>query len=147
MTESKAIIVVSMSKQLVWKYPLRGIAESVSTQIDYHFKTRARKPLEETLKIILPGFSELNPMDTFSYELNVQNPQHKSLVERSVFFEQKSERIRSSEDPIEFNMRFEPLRPYKTSTEFVIYKSTGGRWKFNVIFEALEPEMDDIITI
>lgn len=30
MTESKAIIVVSMSKQLVWKYPLRGIAESAS---------------------------------------------------------------------------------------------------------------------
>jgi hypothetical protein len=31
MTESTATIVVSMSKQLVWKYPLRGIAESAST--------------------------------------------------------------------------------------------------------------------
>jgi hypothetical protein len=31
MTESKATIVISMSKQLVWRYPLRGIAESAST--------------------------------------------------------------------------------------------------------------------
>lgn len=46
MTESKATIVVSMSKQLMWKYPLRGIAESASTSIDYNFKTRARKPLD-----------------------------------------------------------------------------------------------------
>ena len=147
MTESKALIVVSMSKQLVWKYPLRGIAESASGQIDYHFKTRARKPHDETLRIVLPGFQELSPSDTFTYEVNVLNPQHKGLVERSVFFEQKSDRIRNAEDPLEFAMRFEPLRPYKTNTEFVIYKSTGGRWKFNVVFEALEPEVDDVISI
>ena len=147
MTESKAIIVVSMSKQLVWKYPLRGIAESASTQIDYHFKTRARKPHDETLRIVLPGFQELSLEDSFSFELNVLNAQHKGLVDRSVFFEQRSHRLQSSEDALEFQMRFEPLRPFKTNTEFVIYKSTGGRWKFNVVFEALEPEVDDVISI
>jgi hypothetical protein len=64
-----------------------------------------------------------------------------------VFFEQRGNRISSPDEPLEFNMRFEPLRPYKTATEFVVYKSTGGRWKFNVIFDALEPEVDDVITI
>lgn len=44
-------------------------------------------------------------------------------------------------------MRFEPLRPFKSNIEFVIYKSTGGRWKFNVVFESLEPEVDDVIVI
>jgi hypothetical protein len=44
-------------------------------------------------------------------------------------------------------LRFEPLRPFKTQAEFIIYKSSGGRWKFNVIFEALDPEMDDTILI
>lgn len=44
-------------------------------------------------------------------------------------------------------MRFEPLRPFKASAEFVVYKSSGGRWKFNVVFEALEPEVDDTIVI
>ena len=53
----------------------------------------------------------------------------------------------SPDDPLVFQMRFEPLRPFKTSTEFVVYKSSGGRWKFNVVFEALEPEVDDVIVI
>ena len=74
MTESKALIVISMSKQLNWSYPLRGIAESASTAIDYHFKTRARKPYEETLEILLPGFEDLAPGDIFRYEVNVLNP-------------------------------------------------------------------------
>lgn len=71
MTESKATIVVSMSKQLVWKYPLRGIAESASNTINYHFRTRARQPFEESIKIVLPGFQLINLEDTFHYELNV----------------------------------------------------------------------------
>lgn len=87
MTESKATIVISMSKQLVWRYPLRGIAESASTQIDYHFKTRARKPIEEEIKVMLPGFEELSRDDTFRYEINVQNPQLRGFIERAVFFE------------------------------------------------------------
>lgn len=74
MTESKATIVVSMSKQLVWKYPIRGIAESASTTIDYYFRTRSRRPFSETLNINLPGFTYATGDDTFSYEINVANP-------------------------------------------------------------------------
>jgi len=39
------------------------------------------------------------------------------------------------------------LRPFKTNVEFIVHKSSGGRWKFNVIFEALDPEIDDSIVI
>jgi len=80
MTESKATIVVSMSKQLVWKYPLRGIAESASTSIDYHFRTRARMPFEESLKIFLPGFKVANLDDTFHHELKVTTASAGSIV-------------------------------------------------------------------
>ena len=58
---------------MVWRYPLKGIAESASTNIDFHFKTRARKPFEETLKLLLPGFEDLSPTDIFRYEINVAN--------------------------------------------------------------------------
>lgn len=147
MTESKATIVVSMSKTLVWKYPLRGIAESASSTIDYYFRTKARKPYEERLKIFLPGFQFVEHGDTFHHEINVINDQHKALVSRSVFIDQRTQYVSNQDEPIEFDLRFEPLRPFKTQCEIVIYKSSGGRWKFNVIFEAQEPEMDDIIVI
>ena len=61
MTETKATIIVTMSKTLVWKYPIRGISESASTSIDFHFKTKSRKPLKESIKIRLPGFEDLSP--------------------------------------------------------------------------------------
>jgi hypothetical protein len=77
----------------------------------------------------------------------VTNPAHKNLIDRSVFFEQGNDRLFSHDDALNFVMRFEPLRPFKTSVEFVVYKSSGGRWKFNVVFEALEPEVDDVIVI
>jgi hypothetical protein len=71
MTESKALIIISMDKQLVWRYPLKGIAESASSIVDYHFKTKARKAIDETIEIALPGFEELMPDDEFRYEINV----------------------------------------------------------------------------
>ena len=96
---------------------------------------------------MLPGFEELMPDDDFRYEINVSNPQHRGFIERSVFFEQQNSQLSSPHEPLVFAMRFEPLRPFKTNTEFIIYKSTGGRWKFNMVFEALDPEPDDSILI
>jgi hypothetical protein len=55
--------------------------------------------------------------------------------------------LTSPKQPLVFKMRFEPLRSFKTSVEFVIYKSSGGRWKFNMVFEANDPEVDDVIVI
>jgi hypothetical protein len=147
MTEAKATIIVNMSKTLVWRYPIRGIAESASTSIDFHFKTKSRKPLKESINIRLPGFEELSPDDIFTHEINVLNPAYKSFVEKAVLFEQLKDRLDSPDDELEFTLRFEPLRPFKANAELIIYKSTGGRWKFNAIFEATEPEPDDIIII
>lgn len=31
--------------------------------------------------------------------------------------------------------------------ELLIYKGSGGRWKYNILLEAKEPEVDDVIHI
>jgi hypothetical protein len=87
MTESRATIVVKMTKQLQWRYPLRGIAESTSNVTDFHFKTRARKPLEEPFEIELPGFQQLFEDDTFHHELNAVVPAQQKLLDRAVTFD------------------------------------------------------------
>lgn len=147
MTESRATIVVKMTKQLQWRYPLRGIAESTSNVTDFHFKTRARKPLEEAFEIELPGFQQLFEDDTFHHEINAVVPSQQKLVDRAVSFDLKKDTLETPMEPLQFNMRFEPLKPFKAQAELIIYKSSGGRWKFNVVVEASEPMVDDIITI
>ena len=87
MTVSKAIIVVSMSKQLVWKYPLRGIAERASNQIDFYIRSKARRPFDGTLKINLPGFNPVLDDEKFNFEINVLLESHKGLIDRSVFID------------------------------------------------------------
>ena len=147
MTETKSQIIVSMSKQLVWKYPIRGIAESVSQQIDFNFKKKSRQQLRELIKIKLPGLEDVSQDEVYTYELNVLSSQFKANIDKSVFIEQKKDRLENQDSELEFVMRFEPLRPFKATAEFIIYKSSGGRWKFNAVFEALEPEVDDTILI
>jgi len=49
--------------------------------------------------------------------------------------------------PLTFRLEFLPLRSFKTIAELIINKSSGGRWRYNMLFESLEPDFDDIITI
>jgi len=44
-------------------------------------------------------------------------------------------------------MKFEPLKPFKTTIEFNILRKSGGKWKYRIVLEAFEPKPDDIITI
>jgi len=62
-------------------------------------------------------------------------------------FDLQSTTLEMATEPLNFTMRFEPLKPFKAQAELIIYKSSGGRWKFNAIFEATEPQVDDIINI
>lgn len=89
----------------------------------------------------------INLEDSFTYELNVLQNAQQGLIDRSVFIEQRTNSLNSADEPLIFDLRFEPLRPFKSQVEFIVYKSSGGRWKFNVIFEALDPELDDSIQI
>ena len=48
---------------------------------------------------------------------------------------------------IPLDIKFYPLRPFKTDIEFVLRKKSGGQWIYNIILEATEPDPDDIIHI
>lgn len=48
---------------------------------------------------------------------------------------------------LRYRVSFEPLRPMDTSFEFIIYKNSGARWRYEIQLEATEPEIDDIIQI
>jgi hypothetical protein len=131
----------------MWRFPLKGTAEHVSHSTDFEFKTKTREAFKDTVKVQLPGLLELRPNDTFSHELVPLNPNLAGLLDRSVVIEEINTKLLNVEDELEFFLIFEPWRPFKASTELLISKSSGGRWKFNVTFEASEPEIDDVISI
>lgn len=147
MEEALATLVVSITDDLAWRFPIRGITENSSQQRDFNYKTKCRNTIEQPLSIVLNDLEELTEAENFTHEIRVPNKEFQRLVDNSFKVEPLKNIIMSADEPLEFLVRFEPLRPFKTIVEFLIYKSSGGRWKYNVMLEALDPDVDDTIVI
>jgi len=73
--------------------------------------------------------------------------EYKLLVARSLVIEPVKTTISSAAEPLEFEITFEPLRPFSCNCQFIVNKASGGRWRFDLSLSATEPEPDDVITI
>ena len=147
-----ADIYVYISKTLYWKYPIEGITEVKSKGIDYTFKTKSKKMLETKIYLDISNLPEDDiDLNDFGYILNIKEEKYKSLINKCLniqFVDKKkldSNDIQNKKLPLE--IKFYPLRPFKTDIEFVLRKKSGGQWIYNIILEATEPEPDDIIHI
>lgn len=147
MLEHRGFLVVSITEDLTWKYPLRGITEKPSAHVDFVFKTKCRSSLEKSIEVFLTDLQYLAEEENFSHEIHVPNIELQALVDKSFQIEPIRNIINDPSEPLEYSVRFEPLRPYKTTVELLVYKSTGGRWKYNILLDAQEPEEDDTIII
>ena len=128
-----AEVVIQMNDKISWRYPIRGVTESVSSSSDYFIKTKCRNKYETELKIVLPGNLHTNPEETYSLELlNIPKEYEKILqnsTPKALTFTPVKNTIKSPGDALIFRATFQPLKPFKTAIDFAIVKSTGGRWK------------------
>ena len=147
MEELHATLLVSASPELVWVYPIRGITERPSFKTDFVFKTKCRNSLERTVDVHLPDLAVLMEEENFSHELQVDNTEAAHLVGKYFSITPVKNIIAEPSEALQYQVKFTPLRPFRTEAELFIYKSSGGRWKFNLIIEAKEGNVDDTITI
>ena len=102
-----------------------------------------KKLISKTFKII--------DYNDFGYILNIHEEKYKSLINKclSINFDEKEikEKNNQNDKKLPLDIKFYPLRPFKTDIEFVLRKKSGGQWIYNIILEATEPEPDDIIHI
>lgn len=147
MEEAQATLIVSITEDLAWRFPIRGITENASQHKDYSYKTKCRSTIEQPLNIFLHDLEDLIEEENFTHEIRVPNKDFQRLVDSSFKIDPIKNILFSTNEALEFLVRFEPLRPFKTVVEFLIYKSSGGRWKYNIQLEALDPDVDDTIII
>jgi hypothetical protein len=132
---------------LNWIFPIQGIAEAPPFEAAFNYKCQSRKHLQELLEVQLEGLEiDSGADESFTHQLIVPEDVA-SFVERSFFLEPQVDTISDPATPLSFNMLFEPLRPFSTTVELVIEKSSGGRWRYEIQLEASEPDIDDIIKI
>ena len=153
LTKYSAELYVYISKTLFWKYPIEGITEVKSKGIDYIFKTKAKKIFETTIYLDLSNLEEKEiDFKEFGYMLNIKEEKYKELINKCLSINFNDSKKISGGDTqngtkLPLNIKFYPLRPFKTDIEFILRKKSGGQWIYNIILEASEPEPNDIIHI
>lgn len=152
LTKYYADIYVYISKTLFWRYPIEGITEVKSKGIDYVFKTKAKKMLEQKVHLDLSNLpnTDINRED-FSFLMKIKEEKYRSLILKCLTVEvdktRSKDNTNNANNKLTLNIKFYPLRPFKTDCEFILSKNSGGQWIYNIILEASEPEPDDIIHI
>ena len=152
LTKYSADILVYVSKTLFWKYPIEGITEVKSKGIDYTFKTKAKKMFETRIYLDISNLPEKDiDFSDFGYMLNIREEKYKALINKCLnvqFVDKKKMDINDiNNKKLPLEIKFYPLRPFKTDIEFILRKKSGGQWIYNIILESTEPDPDDIIYI
>jgi hypothetical protein len=73
------------------------------------------------------GFS--TTLSKFSFELKHVPEELKSLLEKSFKMKMLKNELKDGEDTLLFEIRFNPLKPFKTIFDLIIMRDIGGIWK------------------
>lgn len=129
-TEYHATIIIHMNEKIEWKYPIKGITEAISQNISFGFKTKARIPIEKELKISLQGLPKDMKPQKFSYELRNFPPEYEKLLKKCLRVTEVKSILESMNEELIYNVKFNPMKPFKTYCDIIIVKPSGGRWKY-----------------
>ncbi len=84
------------------------------------------------MQIVLNGLAGLTAEEEFTHEVIVP-PEAKLLLEPGVLtITSLDTKISKPEQPLLYNVCFKPSSIMSTNVEFVVHKSSGGRWRFDV---------------
>ena len=86
----------------------------------------------------------------FVYILNIKEEKYKTLINKCLsinFVDKKksSNDVQIVNNKLPLDIKFYPLRPFKTDIEFVLRKKSGGQWIYNIILEATEPDNHSLL--
>ncbi|NXV73921.1 CFA47 protein, partial [Atlantisia rogersi] len=162
---------------IVWIYPVHGTPEAPQQKlVPAVIRCQARQRVERRLEVLLTGANampaarntatvntdkpannqeELQVTDGFStmveflYELQYQSNEIKSQLGALVGIHliQRERDIESGNITLIFSVVFAPNKPIRNEATLVVECTTGGVWKFPMLFIATKPEVDDVINI
>lgn len=158
--EARAEIVIRGSErysELEWRYPIHGVAEAPLHPRPFTFACQARDSTEKAIVCeLLAAPPDMNPSDeVFTVEWDIQAERFGALataaaIERSLTVGALPRDGNTGQNQsvfLPYHVRFDPLRPYRGSVSMLVKKASGGVWRFEVVLDTSDPQIDDTITI
>ena len=133
-----------------WTFPLIGQAEGPTSGVTKEVVVKARSKFQDVLEFKLSGltqdFAEETGEESFVAELEAPQ-QHQTLLDHSLRISLVSSVLRKGQDTLQLKVKFEPLKPVSVAAMLVIYKQSGGHWRFPMALVAEDAAPDDVIRI
>ena len=127
--EYQCNIIIHMNDKIEWKYPIKGITEALSQTTSFVFKAKARTNISKELKINLPGLPKDLKSQKFTFELRNFPNEFEHLLKKCLIVTEIKTVLETVNDELVYNVKFAPMKPFKTSCDILIMKPSGGRWK------------------
>lgn len=143
-------VVITATSLLKWVFPIEGITEVKSKGLDFFFKTKAKQVLDTKVILDLSAVPEQIDIHELSIEIKCKEEKYKNLIDKALNLALEYPFIRTereNQNKVPLNIKFYPLRPFKTECEVCLVKRSGGQWIYTMIFESLEGEPEDIIKV
>eukprot|EP00002_Diphylleia_rotans_P025649 TRINITY_DN5079_c0_g1_i5.p1 TRINITY_DN5079_c0_g1~~TRINITY_DN5079_c0_g1_i5.p1 ORF type:complete len:2913 (-),score=444.38 TRINITY_DN5079_c0_g1_i5:284-9022(-) len=137
---------VKLREDLHFLFPVKGLGEAPPSDMYYNFAVKARECLDDEFIVMLDGLEEAFNEADLNYEIVYSEENRRTLepaLDISLLQLYSKERFYGAK----FKVIFEPLKPFKATVAFVVSLASGGRWRYQLHFESLMPEVDDTITI
>ncbi|RHZ21992.1 hypothetical protein DYB26_003352 [Aphanomyces astaci] len=125
-SEAGAHIIIKGDKELEWVYPIRSC--------------------EKKLSLDLLALEKVTLDERFTVEWDIPEP-HSRVIERTLTVTPLVDSIASVTTPLEYLVRFDPLKPIRLTVALVVKKRSGGLWRFDIHLDASDPVVDDVLTI
>lgn len=133
-------------KDLTWTFPLRGVAEAPPSKRTLRFRAKARERAVQEVELLLPGL-HADPDEQFRVELQAAE-EVRDVVARAVSVEvADAAGVRGPEDPLMLRFHMHAAKPFRARAQLVVSKASGGRWRWETMLEAEEPDADDVVEV
>jgi hypothetical protein len=102
MDEHEATVIVKISEDLKWVFPVRGITERASDRVDFNFKTKCRNVIEKTISVTLDGLENLVEDENFTHTIAIPEPEMGTFVDKSLKITPLKTILSSADEALEF---------------------------------------------
>ena len=133
----------ALGEGLKWEYPLVGVTEALHTGTPFMCTCQVRS--EETAVFEVPVDAQLAG-SPFTYTLEVPVASDAAAVRRALKLMPEQQRVGAGGNII-FNARFEPQIVFQTAADLLVTCEGGGRWRYRIVLEATEPDIDGTLTV
>jgi hypothetical protein len=145
---TSARLVIEMSSQLSWVYPIKGIPEAAMSHSIQIIEARVRETARVEFSVTLDGYCKGDGVNYEDSAIFTLEKRKDSNAVDDIVLECLERQVRGADLTLKFHAKYTPKKTSMTPRHLLISKRTTlSRWRFPLKLIGLPPNPDDTILV